>query len=268
MPELLRTYAHGMGELLLIYLAFSLVERLRPAERGQPLSAAVFNVVYLLVSQLIVLLLLPLVTALVVGRLRAAFPNAFGLIHVDNLLDGAWKTLAIFFVYDFFYYWFHRLQHEWHFLWAQHKLHHSEMALNATTTLRHHWLEDLLRVFFIVLPMSMAFDLTPPAAGAMAFIIGLWPIFIHANLRLHLGPLARVVTGPQLHRIHHSLEERHLDHNYAAFFPLWDQLFGTYYHAGPDEYPPTGLRSGERVTSILQALWMPFGEWFGSKSIK
>lgn len=74
----------------------------------------------------------------------------------DSLLDGAWKTLAIFFVDDFLYYWFHRSQHEWHILWAQHKLHHIEESLNATTTLRHHWLKDLLRVFFIVLPMSMS----------------------------------------------------------------------------------------------------------------
>jgi sterol desaturase/sphingolipid hydroxylase (fatty acid hydroxylase superfamily) len=265
LPELLRTYVHGMGELLLIYLAFSLIERLRPAERGQPLKAAVFNIEYLLVSQLIVLFLLPLLTAAVVERLRAALPWAFGLLKVNGLLEGAWRTLAVFFVYDFFYYWFHRLQHEWPVLWSQHKLHHSETSLNATTTLRHHWLEDLLRVFFIVLPMSMAFDLTPAGAGVTTFIVGLWPIFIHANLRLPLGPLARVVTGPQVHRIHHSVEARHLDHNYAAFFPVWDQLFGTYYHPASDEYPRTGLATGEQVTSIAQALWLPFGEWFGRR---
>src|SRR5206468_6475948 len=80
-------------------------------------------------------------------------------------------------------------------------------------------------------------------------------------LRLPLGPLARVVAGPQLHRIHHTVEARHLDRNLAAFFPLWDQLFGTYYHPGPGEYPRTGLASGQRVTSLAQALWLPFGEW-------
>ena len=113
-----------------------------------------------------------MLTALVVERLRAAFPGAFGLLKVEGLLDGAWKTVAFFFVYDFFYYWFHRLQHGSPFLWAQHKLHHSEVSLNATTALRHHWLEDLLRVFFIVLPMSMAFDLKPVGAGFVAFVVG------------------------------------------------------------------------------------------------
>ena len=262
MLELLRGYAANMAELLLIFVGFALIERGRPAERDQPLSASAFNVKYLFVYQLINLLLLPVLTALVVDRLRAAVPGAFGLVKIDGLLDGAWKTVAFFFVYDFFYYWFHRLQHASPALWSQHKLHHSEEALNATTTFRHHWLEDLMRVFLIVLPMSIAFDLKPASAGFAAFVVGLWPVFIHANLRLHFGPLARLIAGPQLHRIHHSVEAHHLDRNLAAFFPLWDQLFGTYHHPRPGEYPRTGLASGQRVTTIGQALWLPFGEWF------
>jgi sterol desaturase/sphingolipid hydroxylase (fatty acid hydroxylase superfamily)/lysophospholipase L1-like esterase len=263
MIEFLRAYALGVGQILLIFAGFAVIERLRPAERGQPVRASLFNVRYLVVYQLITALLVPLAVALVVDRMRAAWPGAFGLLRIDGLLDGAWKTLAFFFVYDAFYYWFHRLQHEWPFLWAQHKLHHSEEALNATTTFRHHWLEDALRVPFIVLPMSMAFDLKPASAGMIAFIVGLWPVFIHANLRLSLGPLSGVLAGPQVHRIHHSLEPRHRDRNYAAFFPLWDVLFGSYYAPARDEYPRTGLASGERVTSIAQALWMPFATWFG-----
>ena len=266
MTETLRNFATGIGTLLLIFAAFAVVERLRPAEPGQPLRASWFNAKYLVVYQLINLVLPPLLTALVVGRLQAAYPSAFSLIRVDGFFDGAWKAVAFLFVYDFFYYFFHRLQHEWNVLWAEHQLHHSEVSLNATTTFRHHWLEDLLRVFTIVLPMSMLFDLKPYEAGAAAFVIGLWPVFIHANLRLHLGPLARVIAGPQLHRIHHSKEPPHLDHNYAAFFPMWDQFFGTYHHPARDEYPATGLVSGERVTTLWQALWLPFGIWFGRRA--
>ena len=191
------------------------------------------------------------------------FPSAFGFFKVDGLLDGAWKTVAFFFVYDFFYYWFHRLQHGWPFLWAQHKLHHSEEALNATTTLRHHWLEDLLRVFFIVLPMSMAFDLKPASAGAAAFVVGaVAGVHPREPAAAPRAAGARASPDRSCHRIHHSVEAHHLDRNLAAFFPLWDQLFGTYYHPRRDEYPRTGLASGQRVTSLAQALWLPFGEWF------
>ena len=116
MLELLRAFAVNMGVVLLVYAGFALIERGRPAERGQPFSAVVFNIEYLLIYQFINLLLLPLLTALAVERLRAVFPGAFGLLKVDGFLDGAWKTVAFFFVYDFFYYWFHRLQHASPFL--------------------------------------------------------------------------------------------------------------------------------------------------------
>ena len=169
--------------------------------------------------------------------------------------------MAFFFVYDFFYYWFHRLQHRWPFLWAQHKLHHSEEALNATTTFRHHWLEDLLRVFLIVLPMSMAFDLKPASAGAAAFVVGLWP-GIHPRKLAAASRAAsrgrRGTAGPSHPPFASS--PAHLDRNLAAFFPLWDQLFGTYYHPRRADYPRTGLASGQKVTSLRQALWLPFGE--------
>ena len=62
--------------------------------------------------------------------------------------------LRFVFVIDFLYYWFHRLQHVSSVLWAQHQVHHSEQSLNITTNNRHHWLEELLRVFLILLPLA------------------------------------------------------------------------------------------------------------------
>ena len=262
MLDTLRNFAVNLAELLLIFAGFALIERARPAERGQRFSAVAFNVQYLFLYQLINLLLLPALTALVVDRLRAVVPSAFGLLRVDGLLDGAWKTVAFFFVYDFFYYWFHRLQHRWPFLWAQHKLHHSEEALNATTTFRHHWLEDLLRVFLIVLPMSMAFDLKPASAGAAAFVVGLWPVFIHANLRLHLGPFARVVAGPQGHRIHHSVEPRASRPQSRGVLSAVGPALRHLLPSAPRRLSAHGPRVGPEGDLARQALWLPFGEWF------
>jgi hypothetical protein len=51
-------------------------------------------------------------------------------------------------------------------LWSQHKLHHSEEALNADDHVPPSLgSRILLRVVLIVLPMSMAFDLKPASAG-------------------------------------------------------------------------------------------------------
>ena len=42
-----------------------------------------------------------------------------------------------------------------------------------------------------------------------------------------MGPLEHVINTPSLHRVHHAVNPRYLDRNYAATFILWDQLFGS-----------------------------------------
>jgi sterol desaturase/sphingolipid hydroxylase (fatty acid hydroxylase superfamily) len=255
-------YAQAIGQALIVYVAFLAVERRWPAERGQPWRDWWFNIRYQAFSYYLVLLFVyPVAVALTIGALRAAHPGWFGLIRLEGKLDAALALLVFFFVYDFFYYWFHRWQHLLPLLWEQHKLHHSEESLNATTAMRHHWLEEILRIGFIGLPMAMLLDLTPVTAGWLAAVLVYWPYFIHANVRLPLAGLTRVVVGPQAHRIHHSLEAQHRDRNFAAVFPLWDILFGTFFAPQRGEYPRTGLASGERVTGLWQANVLPFAGW-------
>ena len=164
-------------------------------------------------------------------------------------------------VRDFFYYWFHRLQHASKWLWAEHALHHSDTAINVTTAIRHHWLEMPLNLLFIAVPLTILFKpplITVPIAYVFVYFIG---YLIHCNVRLNAGPLAKVVVSPQNHRIHHSRETRHIDKNFAQFFSMWDVLFGTYYAPEPDEFPETGLTSGETVTSLQRAILLPFLTW-------
>jgi sterol desaturase/sphingolipid hydroxylase (fatty acid hydroxylase superfamily) len=42
--------------------------------------------------------------------------------------------------------------------------------------------------------------------------------------------------------------------------PLWDIVFGTYYHPKEDEWPSTGV-TGVRITSLWQAIVLPFASW-------
>jgi sterol desaturase/sphingolipid hydroxylase (fatty acid hydroxylase superfamily) len=255
-------YAQMMGQALVVYVVCLGLERLWPAERGQRLADWWFNIRYQAFSYYFVLLFVyPVVAALTIGALKSAHPAWFGLVRLDGRLDAALSLVAFFIIYDFFYYWFHRWQHMLPVLWEQHKLHHTEEALNATTAMRHHWLEEMLRIFFISVPMAVLFDLNPVTAGWLGTVLVYWPYFIHVNVRLPLGGLTRVIVGPQAHRIHHSLESAHVDRNFAAVVPLWDILFDTFCAPQKGEFPRTGLRSGERVTSLWQANLLPFTGW-------
>ena len=173
------------------YVALLLIERLRPAERGQPFAAIRFNFLYLPFYVLGTALLLPPTTALIVGQLKSHYPQIFGMIPVNSYLDAAWRGLAYLLIFDFAYYWFHRAQHTLPVLWAQHKLHHSDPALNVTTSLRHHWLEEPFRVLFMALPMAILFDLTPAFSAGIAFVLSFWGFYIHTNVNIHFGVVNR-----------------------------------------------------------------------------
>jgi sterol desaturase/sphingolipid hydroxylase (fatty acid hydroxylase superfamily) len=253
-------WLHSMGIVAAVYAGAMVAERLLPAERGQPWRRIGFNLVlgvtlFTISSALVAVLhplIVPYITEPLGQRLRLEMP------------DGVWGSLAaslvFFLVYDFFYYWWHRAQHELPWLWPQHELHHSDTALNVTTSLRHHWLEDPLRVFSMSLPLGFAFYVKPASVPWIFTLVGLWPFFIHANLRLHFGWLTPVFAGPQYHRLHHSLLPEHHNRNYAAFFPIWDIVFRTAFLPRRGEFPPTGVAAGEPA-GVGAALAGPFIEW-------
>lgn len=223
---------------LIIFAALFIVERIRPIERRQPFFGVFFN--------LLVAVVLAASTQLVI-RLVANYlpPLPFHpLITVappTNWQERIACDFLVLLIYDFFAYWLHRVEHAVPFLWNIHKLHHQDEHMNVSTSNRHNPLEALLRVPFVMLPMVTFFDLPflPLVFGVSVGV--LIPSFSHMNLKLELGWLTAVITGPQLHRLHHSSEERHFKRNFANIFPLWDILFGTYLGPEKGEFPKTGL---------------------------
>jgi sterol desaturase/sphingolipid hydroxylase (fatty acid hydroxylase superfamily) len=252
----------GHVKIISVVLAVGLViETLRPAERGQPRRHILFNLGYIAFLILFSTMVMPALMGLmqpIVKRYSLHIPIAFP----DALVWQIVQLLAFFFIHDFFYYWFHRAQHTLAFAWPQHKLHHSEQSVNVTTTLRHHWLEEPIRVWVILLPMGLLFDQKPVTIGWLATSMIVFGYFVHLNVRLPLGPLTPVVAGPQWHRLHHSIKPEHADRNFAAFFPIFDIVFGTYDKPERDEYPATGLHSGEVLNRPMLALFSPFRDWY------
>lgn len=161
---------------------------------------------------------------------------------------------------DFFTYWLHRLQHSSKWLWAEHELHHSDEHVNVTTSFRHHWLDTILYPLFILTPVFLLFN---PGLGPVLWVAALPRVinyFVHLNFPIGFGWFNRVLSTPKTHRIHHSNLPEHTNKNFAATLPLWDILFGTYYHPKKDDWPSTGV-TGVTVTSLWQAIILPFVSW-------
>jgi sterol desaturase/sphingolipid hydroxylase (fatty acid hydroxylase superfamily) len=148
---------------------------------------------------------------------------------------------------DFFFYWYHRWTHVNQFLWQHHKMHHTDTELEAISTARQNWMEAVLNSLFIAVPMIVLFKVDPLEQWHAGLTLS------HMNIRLHTGWFARLWCGPQNHRIHHSLEPQHIDKNFAFMFPVWDIIFGTYYHPKSGEYPATGVAGEPGFESFLEA---------------
>jgi sterol desaturase/sphingolipid hydroxylase (fatty acid hydroxylase superfamily) len=173
------------------------------------------------------------------------------------------RLLLAMFVFDFFSYWWHRLQHANPVLWVMHQFHHDERHMNASTSFRTQWINLPFNQIVIQVPLVwlLGYEATSPA---VFLALGLMVAFSHSNLRVDLGPLTRVVVGPAYHRIHHDRERRLCDSNYASIFPFWDLLFGTARLPAKGEPLRTlGVEGVETTRSLVRACIQPVADWLG-----
>ena len=162
-------------------------------------------------------------------------------------------TLAWSFVYDFSYYWFHRLQHAVPFLWRFHATHHSIEELNGMNC-GHHWSEGFLRVPLLLLPLALLVDLRFQEVAIIASIVGAWTQFVHANSTIDFGRLRWLFVSPRFHRVHHSTSSEHFNRNFAGVFPIIDVMFGTGKFPAEGETIEVGLTDKHEPRTIGEFL--------------
>jgi sterol desaturase/sphingolipid hydroxylase (fatty acid hydroxylase superfamily) len=173
-----------------------------------------------------------------------AFLAFFYLHQVSPLRDvvgrQVWAWVLLFFLDDFTYYWFHRLNHEVRLFWAGHVPHHSSVQMNLGTALRQGVGERIHKfVFWLWLPL-LGFD--PLMVFTMISVSLLYQFFVHTEL-VHKLPtwIEFVFNTPSHHRVHHASNTRYLDCNHAGVLIIWDRMFGTFSEEKESEKPVYGL---------------------------
>src|SRR6266478_397448 len=148
-----------------------------------------------------------------------------------------WPWVIAFFAVDLVYYVWHRLSHRVNVLWAVHAVHHQSEDYNLAVALR----QAVLSVWTIwPLHLPLALIGIPPATFlVMDSLSTLYQFWIHTELVGKLGWFERIFNTPSQHRVHHAVNPRYLDRNYAATLCIWDRLFGTFVEE--TEQPVYGL---------------------------
>ena len=176
-----------------------------------------------------------------------------------------WVAFGISFVVLDFAIWFsHLASHKVPMFWRIHRMHHSDVDIDASTAVRFHPIEIALSMIwkFIIIILLGA-----PVYSVLIFEIVLngSAIFNHSNTKLPLWfdkILRLIVVTPDMHRVHHSVIRNEHNTNYGFNLSIWDRLFNTYTDQPKDGHE--GMTIGlpdwqdEKPTRIDWSLMVPF----------
>jgi sterol desaturase/sphingolipid hydroxylase (fatty acid hydroxylase superfamily) len=179
-----------------------------------------------------------------------------GLIHLSA--SGWWFVPSIILyvmAFDLYSYFMHRLQHKVPALWAMHSLHHSAQALSVTTGARHFWFESVVGLFLFA-PLGFLFVVPINILLWVAILNGATGAITHFDLRIPMGKFLWF-NNPHWHRIHHSTLPQHRDKNFANMFPIFDVIFGTAWIPAADEFPLSGLDTGDKPATVFEGMLWP-----------
>jgi exosortase len=196
----------------------------------------------------------------------AALPNGFvSGLGMPLLVEAG----LLFLFLDHWHYWQHRVFHEVPLLWRVHRVHHSDTAVDISTSVRHHPFETMIATLVPFL-LLFALGFSVQAFGLYLLVVTASSILTHANISLPESldrRLRSCVVTPDVHAIHHSSEPIETNSNYGAVLTIWDRLFGTYRApaGGPARLGLEYFRR-EQDASLLSALIQPFqnsglGRW-------
>jgi sterol desaturase/sphingolipid hydroxylase (fatty acid hydroxylase superfamily) len=236
------------GVIVGMYLIIGVIEFFIPAEKGQTWAGRyrnfTYTLIYLALGKLLLDALLRYLPAWAPPVHHRDYPALFALVYLV--------------VHDFFYYWYHRVEHRWSILWRIHELHHSDSEVNITTSLRTHWIEIPIQYCVVTVPTLLIVGIDLQAIFWWLIFGQMWEMFAHANVNCFVNPAAAVLCNPSIHRIHHSRLEEHHYCNFAQVLTLYDMVFGTYIAPQRGAMPPTGTKAIPSDYSILMNVVRPF----------
>ncbi len=174
-------------------------------------------------------------------------------------LGFSWWVIALCFVLDDFrYYVFHRISHRVRWGWASHVNHHTSQHYNLSTALRQTWSDVLTGLFVLRAPLVLL-GFHPAVIVLCGGINLVYQYWIHTEL---IGKMPRwfeaVMNTPSHHRVHHAVNPKYLDANYAGTFFVWDRMFGSFVAEDAAERARYGIVKNLGTFNLLT---VAFHEW-------
>jgi len=195
--------------------------------------------------------------AAAVGMAAFASEQAWGIFNYYE--TSFWlAVIASVVVMDFIIYLQHVMVHAVPALWRLHRMHHADLDFDVTTGARFHPLEIILSM---LIKFATIVVLGPPVLAVVIFeiVLNVTAMFNHGNVRLYKqldGVLRWFVVTPDMHRVHHSVEDDEANSNFGFNLPWWDRLFGTYRDQPRSGHQ--GMNIGiHKFRTVKEVCWLP-----------
>jgi len=194
---------------------------------------------------------------------RAAERRRRGLVQRLPLPRWTQDALA-FLLMDYTMYAWHVATHRSPVLWRFHLVHHVDLDLDSSTALRFHAADMAISVPYRMLQVVLI-GTSPRALRIWQNWFFLSVLFHHSNVRLPMPlerTIARFLTTPRMHGVHHTAVREATDSNWSSGLSLWDHLHGTFRLGEPQPDGPIGVpayRSCDE-TRLLPSLTLPFSD--------
>ena len=191
--------------------------------------------------------------------------HAFGFLrHLP--VHSTFSLFLIAFVFlDFGEYVYHVIMHKVKRLWMFHLVHHSDRVVDASTTLREHPGENMIRLSFTLVWVFLC-GCTLWMLILRQLIQTVTTLFAHLNYRLPDNIdkiIGWVFITPNLHQVHHHYKQPYTDCNYGDVLSVWDRIFGTFKRL-PAAYLVFGIDTfmeEEETNSFPKLVKLPFKKY-------
>jgi len=136
--------------------------------------------------------------------------------------------VACFLLFDFIFYWSHRIQHEVRLLWCFHSVHHTTQEMRLSSAVRGPMFEFVMTPWYFIWLCVLGFH--PLMFITVRTFSRVWGVLEHVNESFvgYHPWLNKILITPDVHRVHHGRNVRYLDMNYSEILSIWDRMFGTY----------------------------------------
>ena len=207
--------------LVILWVAESIIP-LRRNNRDHAFTNFAFTIFTIIINVLLVFVL--------IRTIEFCHTNDIGLFAFVQLPYFAQVVLGVFVLDLVAAYLPHKVMHTYNIFWKFHQVHHLDEMVDVTTGLRQHPIETVFRFFFLLAGVIV---LGAPLSVVVIYqtISAINALIEHSNIKLNAkieSVMRKLIITPNVHKVHHSCDQKFTDSNYGNIFSIWDRLFKTY----------------------------------------